>query len=259
MHARLLPQLLAAVASAVVIAPAARAMTLSSGAIMVYAQPEQEAVFDRVVFLTSPNAGTLSVDWDDSVASTDYDISDFGVFLDFEHAVAPNANALAASPSDIRFVPDVDVDYLLSGTYTATGADDREVFFRVLLQDQTESVPVFESYQVSVVTPEESFALGESDGDEYNSIVGSLSGTLLAGHEYKLYVLATVTGLGIGAPPAAFASGSVSLDLVPEPDEALLAIVGVLSLAAQCRRAGATRVARHSLPLQRRQPPAPGR
>jgi hypothetical protein len=135
----------------------------------------------------------------------------------------------------VTFVLDANVGYSLDGAYTALDAIGQYVHFFAYLYDNTSDAYVFNSDQSSLSTPNESFTLGLSGGDYNNDLIGSLPGTLVAGHGYDFTVHADI-GDYDSHNVAAAASGFVNLIFVPEPTTALLLASGLLGLAARGRR-----------------------
>ncbi len=87
---------------------------------------------------------------------------------------------IARSRGTIIFTPTTDVLYEISGNYQMSG--DQRTFFQVFLQDT--SGLLFNNFQDSRSTLNESFTLGEQGGDFNNTLVGSTAGILTAGTQY---------------------------------------------------------------------------
>jgi hypothetical protein len=191
---------------------------------------------------TSLTAASQSAAIGGSVAETSYTLSsqsfDFSVDHTRDGAVLlhPTFGLLgsgAASGADIYFSPDTDVGYVLSGWYSAVNPAG-SVHFEAFLLDQTLGA-LFLSFQTSKSTPNETFTLGLLEGDDTNLLFGSLTGTLLAGHEYQ-FTYRMSMGTGPTADAGATATGFVSLAFVPEPAPAALLGLGLAGLWVQRRR-----------------------
>ncbi len=122
---------------------------------------------------------------------------------------------------------------------------------------------MFQNVQVSLQTRNESFTLGLAQGDDHNSMVGSLSGILLAGQDYEFGYDFVLGNFSSASTAAATASGSISLSFtsVPEPSTGLLFGLGLLSVlrldALQRRRSRV--LASSVLPVHPAPSPAPVR
>ncbi len=105
------------------------------------------------------------------------------------------------------------------------------------LTDVTEDVILFLGTQESEATPNESFTVGRQGGDLSNSLEGSRSGALVAGHVYALEYIACIKA-DPAATLSATASGFFRLTLgappIPTPalgPPGLLALAGLLAAA----------------------------
>ena len=86
-------------------------------------------------------------------------------------------------------------------TLATVDPDGRRTYLRASLFDLDLTSMVFESFQESFSTVNESFTLGLSEGDLTNIFTGSLSGTLIAGHEYHFFYNAFVQAPAVYQPP----------------------------------------------------------
>lgn len=84
------------------------------------------------------------------------------------------------------------------------------------------------------------FILGGADGDTNNVSIGSLVGTLTAGHEYRFWYDADIQAWPSSSWTDATSSGYVSLSftpvLIPEPGTATLVSLGLVGLALASRK-----------------------
>jgi len=168
---------------------------------------------------------------------------------DFEHQRAGGLNSAAGSLSLNSFDPvsngihlsitNVDMLYDFSGAYALTGSQQITGF--VSLVDLADSTKLFDWSEQSISSPDESFVVGQGGGDNLDSVFGSQSGTLLAGHQYHLSYL-----FGVAPIPAADSGAtalgdfhfniSSSAPVVPAPGAALLAMMGLPLIAMFKRR-----------------------
>lgn len=180
------------------------------------------------------NSAITYIDWQDTGS---------GALLDyaFSHVRTGVVDSYAMS-RDLRmtFTALEDTTYSLSGLYSMTGPASR-ISSYIQLHDLTAQLLLFRDQSESRNTANESFSLGAAvDGDFFNNLVGSATGTLLAGHQYSFVFTnfiqafdrtdggATATGcltLSIGGATG----GSCDVATVPEPGS--LALAG-LALAA---------------------------
>lgn len=140
----------------------------------------------------------------------------------------------------LKFTVDTDTTYALSGWYDVTdNASERdpsrkrsgEVRLLAQLYDLDTSDVLFESYQRSNSTIDESFALGGTGGDLTNTLKGSSTGILLAGHEYQItWDQRTYALHGSDYGASALGHFEVVIGTVPEPTT--LAVWSLLGLTA---------------------------
>jgi len=133
---------------------------------------------------------------------------------------------------------DEDIVYVAAGSYSAVDPDGQGIELDVGLYDLTLSSYLFDSTQGSLSTPNESFTLGETGGDDSNTSIGSLTGMLIAGHDYAYFYSALIAQLSPLPFSDATASGSVSLSFtpIPEPGPGLLLALGLVGIAVIRRR-----------------------
>ena len=165
-----------------------------------------------------------------SSSKTTYDFSfsgDTGAFkFDFDHVRAGAGNTAAQSVGQVRFSVTNEVLYSFDGIYTLAG--ERRIVQKVHLQDETLGfATVFLNRQESRTTTNESFTLGLLEGDNSNFLAGSISGTLTAGHTYRLdynYLIHRVPASGGGA--TSLGNFNMNITPIPAPGAALLAMMG---------------------------------
>ena len=165
------------------------------------------------------------------IAQTSYSLSSDGFSIDFNHYRF--ARSSAQSIGSIYFELDQDATYSLSGQYALTGF--RTIHFDADLSDLTAGQDLFMNAQESGLTTNQSFLLGGNAGDLVSQVSGSLDGSLVAGHLYRLTYDAWI-GSTEAADASASASGFLQMALVPEPGTALLLGSGIATLVVLGRR-----------------------
>ncbi len=138
--------------------------------------------------------------------------------------------------SSLYFTALANTIYELSGTYDLMG--DGAVYNYIFLKDVTDNNQLFYSYQQSRSTFNESFTLGQTGGDHADSLSGSLTGSLISGHQYEFrfdaYVWSYDGNIGDYSPNAASGAGNFTLTIgdavtsAPEPTS--MALLGLASL-----------------------------
>jgi hypothetical protein len=134
---------------------------------------------------TIPFTYTSSVFSLSGSAVTEYTLSNGGFEISFDQSRGTPFGSAGHSWGSIFFSVDDNVAYSASGSFTASDPDGRRVSLLANLYDHTADEYLFFSSQDSDSTPDESFILGQSGGDYQNYSAGSLSGLLIAGHEYS--------------------------------------------------------------------------
>lgn len=143
------------------------------------------------------------------------DLSNAGLGFDFTLARATGVGSFAQLVTAVRFRSDADVDFVASGELTANDVDGRRVLYFASLYDVNTATQVFQHFQESRVTPDETFTLGFAEGDFGNGAVGELAGTLAAGHLYLLQLNILVETNGAPTATGASATGRFDLDFHP--------------------------------------------
>ena len=171
-------------------------------------------------------------------------------FVSFDHARSPDFFSQATSFGTIFFSSDENIGYDASGFYDAVDSEGRTLRLLAKLTNVTTSGLVFNMDQQSNATANESFTLGDSGGDLVNTTVGSLSGVLLAGQNYRFDFTALLQASPTASTSSATAAGSLTLNFtanpppIPEPGTALLTGLGLVVLTTKRRmgRLSATRL-----------------
>lgn len=143
-------------------------------------------------------------------------------------------NSYSYGSVSANFTTDVDVPYTAGGSYSNSGGYT-QLF--ASLYDFTADDFLFYMNQESYITGgPAAFTLGGTTGDYYNNL-GSLTGTLLAGHAYGWYAQASTQAL-FGADNGAEAGGNVSLTLaatvVPEFSSVIVWSLVALMIGGVC-------------------------
>jgi hypothetical protein len=164
---------------------------------------------------------------------------------DMEHKRIGQLNSTAETyEGGLYFSSDADTTYDLSGYYVVTDAATSSsgwVGQIVQLYDFTANIYLFANHQDSRSTHDESFTLGGLSGDYSNSLAGSLTGNLLAGHNYQLYFDIRTLAIPDGDAGAS-ALGNLTLKIgeapaaVPEPLSAIVWGCLVALCAVCCHR-----------------------
>lgn len=115
--------------------------------------------------------------------------------------------------------------------------DGRTTVLNINLFDLTTSSTIYQSYQQSFATPDESFTPGGSGGDDVSEFSSSTT-TLIAGHDYDVEISTIMGASLLFTTNAATATGSLFLSFVPvpEPSTGLLVSSGLLALAIGRRK-----------------------
>jgi hypothetical protein len=174
-----------------------------------------------------------------SLTESAYDLSDSGFEVTVDQTRVSALNGRAQAFGTVYFSVDEDVSYTASGSYAAVDADGRRLLYLSFLEDHTVAgTSLYRSLQESRATPNESFTLGFTEGDFENENTGSLTGTLLAGHQYAWFHAAYLVASPTASTSSASGSGNFALTFaaIPEPNTGLLVGLGLVALTASRRR-----------------------
>jgi hypothetical protein len=182
-----------------------------------------------------PDTGSATSSSGGSTSITGYAVSNSVFEFTFDHSRAGASGSLAQSTANIYFSVDETVDYELEGLYTTSDVGEAgTVLLFTWLLDDTAGTFAFANTQQSGSVPDESFTLGLEEGNVDNALEGSLTGTLIAGHEYELSVWSYIESSS--GDSGATATGSVRLHFVPEPSAVSQLAAGLAGLLGLARR-----------------------
>ena len=139
----------------------------------------------------------------------------------------------------LRFTANSNSTYSIDGFYAMSGTGEPKTSFNVALRDLTTSTTLLDDFTESQNSANASFILGViGDGDFGDSIIGSLTGNLVAGHNYQFIMSAYIQANVNNTTAAASASGEVNLNIgaVPIPAAIWLFGSGLLGLVGMARR-----------------------
>lgn len=116
------------------------------------------------------SSAIFSVDMSSSIDNTNG--TGFDYALTYEHTLVLTADA--------------NTTFSISGFNDMTGL--AAIYMDVTFYDLTDNAQLFRENEFSLATTDELFSLnGVADGDNFNNISGSLTGNLIAGHDYRFY------------------------------------------------------------------------
>ena len=141
------------------------------------------------------------------------------------------ADGFSYGEAQVEFTPDSNIPYAASGIYSNSGG---KTVFLNYLYDFTASTTLFYSEQISEYAPA-TFAAGGLAGNLSNSFIGSLTGVLAAGHNYRWYGVAYSRALAISDGPAT-SSGNFSMTLGAVPEPGSIATLSALTLMIGIQR-----------------------
>jgi hypothetical protein len=175
-------------------------------------------------------------------ATSTWGLTDTSLTMAFEHVTSGAASSKSWSWTLFDFSVDVDTTYSLAGSYEfgdhAEGVASERVALLVYLLDLTTGDYLFDYVHNGTSLDAGTLSLGDPGDDSE----GSLTGALLAGHTYELFIEASVRNAsGAGTHPVFYGSGDFTFQIggeqaVPEPATLVLFGLGAAGLAVARRR-----------------------
>ena len=189
---------------------------------------------------TYPEFGLSSVVQDSNTVTSTLNLAPqgdgdaFSYSIDLLVGAGDGYDGWSYAGGNTRFDVEVPTVYGFEGAFALSG--DMRISQLVRLTEYGSGATLFENEQTSLATIDQSFTLGEQDGDHSNTLTGSLTGTLDPGR-YSLYHEYKLTDAAPTSPDSGTASGGFAMTLtpvsagaVPEPSAfliwSLLAVVG---------------------------------
>ena len=219
---------------------------------------------DTWVETTVPSSASLSASIGNTTSTAQVGMvgstGGFAYSVDMAHAIDNRGSTLGFSADiaetvalSLSFTALQDTIYDFSGFYSASGTGGYTVFSQVVLLDLTSPTTLFEDLNRSTFAngsglEVELFNLGVAgDGNVQNLTLGSLSGSLIAGHDYRFAYEAFIQAADFSNFPNAAitngfatATGQYTLAIgdltVPEPSTLLLIGTGLVGLVGLRRK-----------------------
>ena len=201
------------------------------------------------------HTATLSGSVGNSESTTDINWTgdEFGTVFLFDTTHAFNnldfsGPDVASSDASLFFTATDSVDYGISAFYAASGGEANRTTQLIYLRDLTTSTYLFFDYAESYEEVDESFVIGDgTGGDDLHEEIGSLTGSLVAGHDYKFRFyqaiqeapVSGVIGSGIGQVCLITGASNASCGLaVPEPMGIALLALGLFGMSVRRQSLG---------------------
>jgi len=167
-----------------------------------------------------------------STAAVQYDFGQEGFAITSVGARDGSLDSRSNAQGVVFFSVSADTPYALSGFFNAIDPTAKAVGMSVTLTDLGTSAVLFHNEQSIFGEPNESFIVGQTQGNSANALAGSLHGLLQAGHGYRLNYGNSLYAANSGQ--AATAMGHFKLAFMPEPSSAVMALLA-LSTLLSCR------------------------
>lgn len=174
----------------------------------------------------------------DATATSNVDVSLLEASITLGWATdATDTDNFGGAYGFVEFTADGALVYVLDGGSGFTGGTGT-ARYEISLFDQTTSTYAFRSYQRSNDVADASFVAGGTAGTTTNTLLGSLTGTLVDGHDYLFLVSGEVANrLSHLNALTGSATGTLTLGApVPEPTTLVLFSLGAAGLAVRRRR-----------------------
>jgi len=222
-------------------------VNLTAGAWQIFSQVGKD-LEQETDFQSGPAPVALPFILDQAVSigalssSLHYEMTSMGMVTTFDHALDSDTDPDSPFLGEARTAGIYEVSvlndspYSLSGTYTLNGVD--RMVWIVELRDQTTGNVLFNYLVDSFNVPNQILALGQPPvvGTFFVSQSGSLTGTLLAGHRYRLdydgFIEPVFLGEENNSLPLGTAHGVLNFNIVPLPSSLALALAAALPVSA---------------------------
>jgi hypothetical protein len=131
--------------------------------------------------------------------------------FDLDHVRGSSSGSNADTIATIEFKATKDMTYRIEGNYSLSG--NLKIYLDVYIFNRTDGDFLFRNYQLSENTTNESFTLGSSSGDNGNLLEGNLTGNLIGGRVYEIYLRAIIQVIGGDSDSGASATGGVTFTI----------------------------------------------
>lgn len=230
-------------------------ITVTSNNIRAFAYDDATGTVNDVFNSTAiPATQTLTATSGNSSSVTDInytgDATSAVLSVDMSHSIDNTGGASTPGGFDYAYTDDVyfyftadlNTTYEISGFYDMLGTATR-TYTEVWLRDLTAGTTLMREHESSDFTASESFLVdGLGTGDISNYILGSLTGDLLAGHNYQFYFANYIQSYnGAETFTANTATGNMTLTIgtptsVPEPSILALLSLGLIGMGVVRKR-----------------------
>lgn len=191
---------------------------------------------DSGTFPTLPTFLGQGVALTDTTTTNSFAMTDSGHFAGWTHIHDDTGEAETIGTYEFQVT--TTSSYTLSGDYFLTGLSGLSL--QVSIQDNTASTALFDMNYDSLATPNQAYVVGDPlPSGATGAASGSLTGTLLPGHDYTFAYDANLFQ-SPGNPASATANGFVNLQIqaIPEPGTFLMTLLGGLVLLVPRFRRG---------------------